>query len=410
MESLESLSDTEINTAFGRYRLHRYPVLKKPVLRAWDAADEYLLAQLAENNLPGEITGANSAVLIINDAFGALSLSLRAFSPVMMTDSYLSMQAITANCTANFNTSDCQAITVLNTLADPAGYFPDSAGGKADIVLLKIPKSLAMLEDQLHRLRPLLTPDSVIIAAAMSKNIHKSTLALFEKIIGPTKTSLARKKARLVFVRYDADLAPKDNPWPKSWTLALAGEVPAEKTLTLSDHAGLFSAGRLDIGSRFMLQHIPADDRFRTIVDLACGNGVLGIAAAIKNPQARLVFTDESWMAVESAATNFEALFALGGEQAREAEFLQTDCLQGVAAGSASLVLCNPPFHQHHAVSDHIAWQMFTEAREVLHKGGELWVVGNRHLGYHAKLKRLFGNREVIDGNKKFVIIKAVRS
>ena len=38
-------------------------------------------------------------------------------------------------------------------------------------------------------------------------------------------------------------------------------------------------------------------------------------------------------------------------------------------------VLCNPPFHQRQAVS------------------GKLRIVGNRHLGYHIKLTRLFGYR-----------------
>ncbi|HEB81755.1 MAG TPA: methyltransferase domain-containing protein [Gammaproteobacteria bacterium] len=370
--------------------------MNKSSLRAWDAADEYLLSYLAEDNLLEKAHGG--AVVVVNDNFGALGLSLHSFHPVLMTDSYLAMQAVSQNAEA----AGLDELVQINTLEDPCQYFPAEAGHKAAVVLIRIPKSLAMLEDQLHRVRPLLTKDTVIIAAAMTRNIHNSTLALFEKIIGPTRTSLARKKARLVFSEYDENLQVADNPWPKSYRIDYEGTKPG-----LSDHAGIFSAGRLDIGTRFLLEHIPSNRDFHSIIDLACGNGVLGIAAAIKNPQARLVFTDESYMAVESAASNFENHFA--GQQQRDAQFLQTDCLQGVEADSASLVLCNPPFHQQHAISDHIAWQMFSQARDVLQQGGELWVVGNRHLGYHAKLKRLFGNREMIAGNKKFVIIKVVK-
>ena len=72
-------------------------------------------------------------------------------------------------------------------------------------------------------------------------------------------------------------------------------------------------------------------------------------------------------------------------------------------------VLCNPPFHQQQVVSDHIARQMFRDARRVLREGGELWVVGNRHLGYHKTLKRLFGNATLVASNRKFVILRAVR-
>ena len=76
-------------------------------------------------------------------------------------------------------------------------------------------------------------------------------------------------------------------------------------------------------------------------------------------------------------------------------------------AASVDLVLCNPPFHQDNAINDDVAWQMFTESKAVLVKGGELWVIGNRHLGYHAKLKHLFGNCEVVASNKKFTLLKS---
>ena len=52
------------------------------------------------------------------------------------------------------------------------------------------------------------------------------------------------------------------------------------------------------------------------------------------------------------------------------------------------VVLCNPPFHQAQAVTDHIAWQMFKQAKDTLKEGGELRIIGNRHLDYHDKLNR----------------------
>ena len=41
--------------------------------------------------------------------------------------------------------------------------------------------------------------------------------------------------------------------------------------------------------------------------------------------------------------------------------------------------------------------------------GGELWIVGNRHLGYHGKLKRLFRGVEQVAATPKFVILKAIK-
>ena len=111
-------------------------------------------------------------------------------------------------------------------------------------------------------------------------------------------------------------------------------------------------------------------------------------------------------MAVASARENF--IRAHGKH--RPAEFQVGDCLQGVAATSRDLILLNPPFHQQHGVGDTVAWRMFQQARQALDNGGELRVVGNRHLGYHAKLKKLFGNCELVASNNKFIVLSSFRS
>jgi 16S rRNA (guanine1207-N2)-methyltransferase len=387
---MEQLDHT-IGTSFGSFYLQRFPVRKHETLRAWDAADEYVLHYLEENQLLHD----DISLLIVNDGFGALSVSLSHYTPVVMTDSYLSMQAISLN--LKNNELDYESVTIINSL-----HAPDSVLEKtADMVIIKVPKSLAMLEDQLHRIRAAVDGSTRIIAAGMTKRIHNSTLSLFEKIIGPTRTSLAHKKSRLIFSEFDAGLAVPENPYPDTYN---TGYLLDDEELEVINHAGVFSRDELDIGARLFIENLPADERYKTIVDLGCGNGVLGLMAAIKNPSAKLIFTDESYMAVESAITNFVNTFG----ESREAEFLQTDCLYGIAEGSVSLVLCNPPFHQDNAINDDVAWQMFTESRAALESGGELWVIGNRHLAYHAKLKHLFGNCEVVASNKKFTLLKAV--
>ena len=91
-------------------------------------------------------------------------------------------------------------------------------------------------------------------------------------------------------------------------------------------------------------------------------------------------------------------------------EYLAANGLTGFKPESADLILCNPPFHQQHVLGDATAWQMFKQSKETLVKGGELWVVGNRHLDYHLKLKKMFGNHKIIAANDKFVILKVVKN
>jgi 23S rRNA (guanine1835-N2)-methyltransferase len=367
----------------GEFTLLRKPDDRR--LRAWDAADELLLNHVDE----GRWLSGHDRVLLLNDSFGALAVALANQQVYSWNDSWLAQQALRENLVANGYPED-----QVRTNTDI-----ELPSARVDCVLIKIPKTLALLEYQLYALRGILHHDSRIVGAGMARNIHGSTLELFETILGPTTSTRAVKKSRLLHVQRDHSLNQGQSRYPESYQLVL------DRSYRIVNHASLFSRDRLDPGSRLLLENMPVDERFRRIVDLGCGNGVLGLAAAAFNPGAALLFADESHMAIASARENFHSAFA----GRREAEFRVGDCLQGVEAKSRDLVLINPPFHQQHSVGDAIAWQMFKDARRVLLEGGELRIVGNRHLGYHAKLKKLFGNCSTVDANNKFVILSAVR-
>jgi 16S rRNA (guanine1207-N2)-methyltransferase len=363
----------------GELELDRNPVDNN--LQAWDSADEFLLNHI--NDL--QVLSAHSKLLILNDAFGALAVALATCPVYSWNDSVLAQQALRANLATNgYSTEQVKTNDDIK--------FPTA---EVDCVLLKIPKTLALLEHQLYALRPLLHHHTHIVAAGMSKTIHASTLRLFEGIIGPTTTTRAHKKSRLVLVERDHSINGGHSQHPGSY------EVEVDRCYRVVNHASLFSRDRLDQGTQLLIEHMPVGEQYRQITDLGCGNGILGIVAAAFNPAAELLFCDESHMAIASARENFQHAFA----QTRGVEFRANDCLQGVASNSQDLVLINPPFHQQHSVGDAIAWKMFKDAQRVLVAGGELRVVGNRHLAYHAKLKKLFGNCETIASTSKFVVL-----
>ena len=368
----------------GSFTLQRRPRRRRELLRAWDAADEYLLREVAQQIQPG--TGTR--VLVVNDSFGALAVALASWAPQTWSDSFLSQLATRDNLLANG--IDPAGVTQVNSLQQPAG--------PVDLVLIRVPKTLALLEDQLIRLRPLLTAETKVLVAGMVKALPRSVWAMLEKLLGTTDTALAWKKARLIRVTPDLTLTVPDSPYPVQYRLEGTDWL-------ISNHANVFSRDSLDIGTRFFLQHLPLMPQAHEIIDLGCGNGVVGLQMAAQHPDATVHFVDESFMAVASARENFNRVFGA----TRAAVFRVGDGLENVAPASADLVLCNPPFHQERAVGDQIAQRMFRQAREVLRPGGELWVIGNRHLGYHALLKRRFGNVELIASNARFVILRVRR-
>lgn len=371
-------------TFHGEFTLQRLPKESHDSLRAWDAADEYVLQHLENLNL-----STSTRILILNDSFGALAVGLHLFQTFAQSDSYLSQAATRLNFAEN-NLSE-NSITLLDSLAPLPCPF--------DLVIIKVPKTLAFLEFQLLKLRQHISKSTQIIVAGMIKILTPSVWQLFERIIGDTKTSLAQKKARLIFATLNPNLPEPKNLYPIRYVLE---NTPYE----IVNHANVFSREKLDIGTRFFLEHLPKSEKYQEIIDLGCGNGVVGLIAAQKNSSANLYFVDESFMAIESARENFARAFAN-----RTAFFKVGNCLTDFAENSADCVLCNPPFHQQHVIGDFIAQTMFQQAKNVLRKNGELRVIGNRHLNYGVSLARIFGkaNVKLIAQNSKFQIWQALK-
>lgn len=351
--------------------LKRYPHRKNELLQAWDSADELILQHL------GSLSLEDKRILIVNDQFGALSCGLQKFQITSYTDSFISFQSIKLN-------SENQ-ITPINDLRALSGTY--------DYVVIQLPKNMSFFEDVLCRLTHHMNASSKIICGAMVKHLAPASFDLLNKYIGKTTTSLAQKKARLIFA--DFEKAPVNSPYP----LKVKFELFEKEFI---NHSNLFSREKLDIGTRFLLEHMPRGE-FKTILDLGCANGLVGIQAKKLNPEAKIIFSDESQMAIISASENYQQFFS------DEAEFHWTNCYENQAKDSLDLVICNPPFHQSNTIGDFIAWQMFNDAKDALKRGGMIRVVGNSHLGYQVKLKKIFGNSKIIATNNKFMIVDAIK-
>jgi len=384
-----------LTSPFGNVELERVPVRQRQRLRAWDAADEYVLEHLAEFPL-----SEGSSLVLIGDSFGALACSLRAHDPIVVNESAAGAAAIEENLGRNkLGALEIYSILDLETLTEPI-----------DCVVVKVPKSNSELVDILHRLRPHVHAETRVIGAGMAKHIHTSTLECFESIIGSTKTSLARKKARLIHSNFDYSLTPGPNPWPSTWRV---------NGLTLVNHGGGFSPTALDVGTRFLLDNIasfadlvPTTGESIRVVDMGCGNGVIGLWMAndllASSTNFVIDVVDDSALAIGAAESSWEQ--TLPGVAEERAAFRHHHRLVEVLEKrSVDLVVVNPPFHDDRVVGDDTAWSMFTDAHKVLRPGGQLVVVGNQHLAYHAKLKKIFGKVDTLASNKKFVLLRAHR-
>ena len=395
-------------TEFDGFTLLRRPNDERGLLRASDAADELLVASWRRWRV--EQAESSVRLLIVGDAFGALAVATDGVSRVSWSDSAVSHLATTQNLALNGgrdvayvgatvtmgwrSSSPLQCSPGLPTSSgrDPA----EELRGPFDAVLWRLPRAVDVLRFQALVIQSVVTPMATVWAAGMDKhvppgvNAHLAELGVVTMVPGVKKAHIFR-------------IEPGVGDPPIRLTPPRTLVIP-EWSLELQGGPGVFAGDHLDVGARVLVASLPALGASARIADLGCGNGVVGIMARRYQPDAEVHFFDESHAAMAVARANVERnCSGTGGA----VHFHVDDGMRAYDGPAFDAVLCNPPFHQHGTLTDAVAWQMFSDARDHLAPGGELWVVGNRHLGYHLKLRRLFGNCRQVGEHPKFVVLAA---
>lgn len=391
-------------------------------LQAWDAADELLLQQATHWMENGWLAAKQPAgkqhprVLVVDDNFGALTLGLWELQPITLADSAALGPVLAYNLALNpslqSNLSDqpvplswCDDPVLAQETATNSLHSANGLNGSFDLVVMRIPRYGDYLAWLLRRVNALLADNGVLLAGGMIKHLPDRSVDVFAQAVVTEKVCPARKKARVMMCRKgSAELTG----WTSAWLgYSLAAGAETAKALSVAALPAVFARDKLDIGTRALLPHVTqaaaALAPGARVLDLACGNGVLGLAALSANSHLELTFSDVSSQAVISAANNAAQEFPQSVFSIRHANSIAAD------GGEFDLILLNPPFHEGGVVGDHVALTLFAAACGHLRPGGRLLLVGNRHLGYHRSLGRFFPQVRQLDANPKFVVLEASR-
>lgn len=168
--------------------------------------------------------------------------------------------------------------------------------------------------------------------------------------------------------------------------------------LAFDTDAGLFSRDGLDVGTRALLEALPALSG--RILDLGCGWGPVGVAIQKCYPESEVVLTDVNQRAVDTARSNL----ALNG---LSASVCQGDGFENVE-GDFDWVIANPPIRAGKAT----IYGMFADAKDRLKPGGHLVIVIRKQQGAPSALKYLrerFGMAEIIARKAGFWVIDCLK-
>lgn len=222
----------------------------------------------------------------------------------------------------------------------------------------------------------------------------RSSADVLERRVGPIVTSDHARHCVMYEAHVDAALSgPVDlRAWEREYRLETNGE-----SLTVISLPGVFSHGRLDAGTRFLVDHLPSD-LSGAVLDFGCGSGVIGAVVKARHPACAVTLVDASAFALASTPRTFAAS-ALSYEQVTAA-----DIFDGVE-GEFDVIVTNPPFHQGIATNYDIVSSFLSDCDRHLRPGGRVILVANKFLPYEGLMTRVLKTPSVVAQDQKFKVL-----
>ncbi len=279
---------------------------------------------------------------------------------------------------------------IPNAMAVLTSTYVDLPADSFDVVLLHAPSYrgnavVAQLIASAHRL--LKTGGRFYLAGAPREGMPTFQKYL-ENEFGTVQVAARGGGKRVLLATKQEEAAGEAEPsGPVEFVATLCGQA-----LRFRSQPGVFSHGRVDPASRFLLD-VAEVRRGDEILDLGCGYGVLGITAATLAPEGRAVLVDRSLVAVGLAKENIQI------NHLANAEALAGDGVEPVQGREFSLILCNPPFHAGREAGREVGEELIRDGMTVLAPGGRFYVVCNEFLPYERVMKE--GLERVVEVEKR---------
>lgn len=211
----------------------------------------------------------------------------------------------------------------------------------------------------LHEAYASLSPRGKLYAAIDSRRdrwLGDNIKSLFGSVSRVHQT----RQGQVYVARRTGGKSPRERDFSRSFTARLWGEE-----LELETRPGVFSHGELDEGTLALSESTELVGG-ETVIDLGCGCGALGIAAARKMGSGRAILVDSNIRAVAQSRRNILATAMTGSCLS-----LVGADLGAVREGAVDRVLANPPYFGNFSISE----LFVREAHRVLRPGGSLHLV-----------------------------------
>jgi 16S rRNA (guanine1207-N2)-methyltransferase len=284
------------------------------------------------------------------------------------------------------------------------GRSPAEAGGSpvdAVVVVASGYEGHAHLRGVIEQAAVRLSAGGELFVVAGARTGGNALARFVREVFGEVETVRARSGVRVLRARRGAAGVPDPaRPEEERFSVEIGG-----RTFEFATEAGVFSRGRLDAGTRLLIESVEVGGA-RDLLDLGCGYGPIGIVLAALHPHLGAVLADVDARAVALARRNAEANGVAGRVEAV------------VATGPAALgrrfdlAVSHFPLHVPRGLREELVRQVFA----VLAPGGRFSTVALAQYDLRPALEAVFPSVRLVadttaavDPSSRYVVLEARR-
>ena len=161
----------------------------------------------------------------------------------------------------------------------------------------------------------------------------------------------------------------------------------------------LFSPNQIDPGSLLLLETVSKTNLSRSVMDLGCGWGAMGIILAKLFPKINVMLLDNDPLAILFAKENI-ALNKIANVQVFKADVIRTN-----PDKKFDFIITNPPW----AKSTSVIPALINFAHQHLKTGGKFYMVINETFKTDGVVKNIFGNVSMPSFRSPYKILLATK-
>ena len=266
--------------------------------------------------------------------------------------------------------------------------------GPFAVAALRLPRGKDELSMSLHAAASVLQPGgSMVVYGAKDEGIQAALGALRDLFLDAETVAIGSRCRVLRGVR-GAEVFGLRTPLV-AWKSGVRLEYPELPSDWIS-YPGVFAHGRLDEGTRLLLNALPSLSPGARILDYGCGSGVVGYVALSRGKDVAVELLDVDAVALEAAKENVPG-----------SRIHLRNGLPPVEVDSFDAIFSNPPFHRGKAEDPEMIVSLIRGAPAFLRPKGMLVFVAQRRIALEGALAGSFREVTMLAEDSTFRVWKS---